>query len=152
LSPLGFPTTRLDSIPLGDLIGKFSDIWKTVEPDIVYMPFINDVHTDHQVIAKALQSLCKWFRYPSVKRVLMYEVPSETDFAFVEGRCFRPNVYVDTAAYLNRKVEVMKIYESEMGEYPFPRSEKTIRALATLRGSQSGFDAAEAFELVYERR
>jgi len=43
-------------------------------------------------------------------------------------------------------------YESETGEFPFPRSEKTIRALAALRGSQSGFDAAEAFELVYERR
>ena len=46
----------------------------------------------------------------------------------------------------------MKIYDGEMGAFPFPRSEKTLRALATLRGSQSGFESAEAFELVYERK
>ena len=46
----------------------------------------------------------------------------------------------------------MKNYASEMGEFPFPRSEKTLRALAILRGSQGGFDSAEAFELVYERK
>ena len=46
----------------------------------------------------------------------------------------------------------MEIYKGEMKEFPFPRSEKSIRALATLRGSQSGFNHAEAFELVYEKR
>ena len=46
----------------------------------------------------------------------------------------------------------MKIYDGEMGAFPFPRSEKTLRALAILRGSQSGFESAEAFELVYERK
>ncbi len=46
----------------------------------------------------------------------------------------------------------MKIYDGEMGDFPFPRSEKAIRFLAALRGSQSGFEFAEAFELVYERK
>ena len=46
----------------------------------------------------------------------------------------------------------MKIYDGEMGAFPFPRSGKTLRALATLRGSQSDFESAEAFELVYERK
>ena len=46
----------------------------------------------------------------------------------------------------------MDIYKSEMKEFPFPRSKKSIRALAALRGGQSGFNAAEAFELVYEKR
>jgi N-acetylglucosamine malate deacetylase 1 len=49
-------------------------------------------------------------------------------------------------------IETMKIYESEMGNFPFPQSENTIRSLAAFRGSQSGFEAAEAFELVYERK
>ena len=52
---------------------------------------------------------------------------------------------------LKKKIEIMKIYKSENGDFPFPRSEETIRALATLRGSQSGFMAAEAFQLVFER-
>ena len=52
--------------------------------------------------------------------------------------------------FLNDKIDTMKIYESEIGDHPLPRSEKSIRALGALRGSQSGFEAAEAFELVYE--
>lgn len=39
-----------------------------------------------------------------------------------------------------------------MNDFPFPRSEKTIRSLAAFRGSQSGYEAAEAFQLVFERR
>ena len=54
--------------------------------------------------------------------------------------------------HLDDKIEAMQIYESEIGEFPFPRSEKAIRSLAALRGSQSGYEAAEAFEQVYERR
>lgn len=147
-----FPTTTLDTVPLSELIGKISEVHQKVKPEIIYMPFAGDVHTDHQYISKALQSTCKWFRYPHMRKVLMYETPSETDFNFIDSTAFSPNVFVEISSYLDEKIETMKIYESEMGEFPFPRSEKTLRALAALRGSQSGFEAAEAFELVYERR
>ena len=149
---LRLPTTKMDTLPVSDLIEEISNVYKKVEPDIIYMPFAYDVHTDHQIIAKALQSTLKWFRYPHIKKVYMYETPSETEFNFVENRLFRPNVFVNISLYLEDKIEVMKIYAGEMGEFPFPRSEKTMRALTTLRGSQSGFESAEAFELVYVRK
>tara|TARA_B100000315_G_C14463073_1_gene534671 strand:- start:810 stop:1058 length:249 start_codon:yes stop_codon:yes gene_type:complete len=82
----------------------------------------------------------------------MYETSSETEFNFIEKRKFSPNVFVDISDHLNDKIETMKIYAGEMGDFPFPRSEKTIRSLAAFRGSQSGYEAAEAFELVYERK
>lgn len=44
----------------------------------------------------------------------------------------------------------MKIYSSEFGTFPFPRSEQAIRALATLRGATAGCLAAEAFMLLKE--
>ena len=88
------PTTKLDTLPLFDLIEKITDVYKKVEPEIIYMPSAHDVHTDHQLIAKALQSTFKWFRYPYIKKVLMYETPSETEINFVENRVFRPNVFV----------------------------------------------------------
>ena len=116
------------------------------------MPYAYDAHTDHQITAKAIQSTLKWFRHPHIKRVLMYETPSETEFNLIEDRTFRPNVFVDISNYLDDKLITMKIFNSEMGEFPFPRSEKTMRSLAAFRGSQSGFDAAEAFELVYMRK
>lgn len=149
---LRLPTTKMDTLPISDLIGEISNVYKKVEPGIIYMPFAYDVHTDHQIIAKALQSTLKWFRYPHIKKVYIYETPSETEFNFMENRLFSPNVFVNISLYIDDKIEVMKIYAGEMGEFPFPRSEKTLRALAILRGSQSGFDSAEAFELVYERK
>ena len=146
------PTTKLDIMPLADLIEKISVVYLQTEPEIIYMPCIYDVHTDHQIIAKALQSTLKWFRYPHIRKVLMYETPSETEFNFMEKSTFNPNVFVNISDHLNDKIEAMQIYESEIGDFPFPRSEKTIRSLAAFRGSQSGYEAAEAFELVYERK
>ena len=146
------PTTKLDTLPLSDLIEKITEVYKKTEPEIIYMPYAYDVHTDHQIIAKALQSTFKWFRYPHIRKVLMYETSSETEFNFIEKRKFSPNVFVDISYHLNDKIETMKIYAGEMGDFPFPRSEKTIRSLAAFRGSQSGYEAAEAFELVYERK
>ena len=146
------PTTKVDTLPLSDLIKKITNVYKKVEPEIIYMPFTRDVHTDHQLIAKALQSTFKWFRYPHIQKVLMYETLSETEFNFIEKNIFNPNVFVNISDNLDYKIETMKIYESEMGDFPFPRSEKTMRSLAAFRGSQSGYEAAEAFELVYERR
>ena len=149
---LRLPTTKMDMLPISDLIGEISNVYKKIEPDIIYMPYAYDVHTDHQIIAKALQSTLKWFRYPHIKKVYMYETPSETEFNFVENRVFHPNVFINISKYLDDKIETMKIYVGEMGEFPFPRSEKTLRSLATWRGSQSGFESAEAFERVYEQK
>ena len=146
------PTTKIDTLPLSDLIEKLTEVYKKVGPEIIYMPFAHDVHTDHQLIAKALQSTFKWFRYSHIRKVLMYEILSETEFNFIEKRKFSPNVFVDISDHLNDKIETMNIYAGEMGDFPFPRSEKSLRSLAALRGSQSGYDAAEAFELVYEKR
>ena len=44
----------------------------------------------------------------------------------------------------------MKIFKSEVAEHPFPRSEKNIRALATLRGATCGCEYAEGFMLLKE--
>ena len=148
---LGFTSTRIDILPISNLIEKIADVYNKIQPEIIYMPFVYDVHTDHQCIAKAMQSTFKWFRYPYIKKVLMYETLSETEFNFTDERIFSPNIFVDISEYLDKKINVMKIYESEMHEFPFPRSEKTIRALAAFRGSQGGFEAAETFKLVYER-
>ena len=42
----------------------------------------------------------------------------------------------------------MKIYDSEVGEHPFPRSEANIRALSHYRGSTCNSKAAESFIII----
>lgn len=148
---LNFPTTQLDRVPMSDLVAGISDVFRSFEPEEVFVPHPSDVHTDHRMVFDAVASCTKWFRYPSVKRVSAYETLSETDFGLGTEQGFRPNVFVDIEPFLEGKLQAMDIYKSELGVLPFPRSHEAIRALAILRGVASGFKAAEAFELLRER-
>jgi LmbE family N-acetylglucosaminyl deacetylase len=148
---LNFPTTQLDQVPMSDLIGAISNVFKAFEPEVVFVPHPSDIHTDHRVVFEAVASCTKWFRYPFVKRVLAYETLSETDFGLRVSQVFRPNVFINIEPYLDHILQAMNIYSSEMGNFPFPRSHEAIQALARIRGAVSGFKAAEAFELLRER-
>lgn len=148
---LNFPTAQLDRMPMSDLVTGISDVFRSYEPEEVFVPHPSDVHTDHRMVFDAVASCTKWFRYPSVKSVLAYETLSETDFGLGTDQGFRPNVFVDIEPFVDDKLRAMDIYVSELGEFPFPRSHEAIRALAILRGVASGFKAAEAFELLRGR-
>lgn len=148
---LDFPTTRLDQLPMSDLVAGISQVFKSFEPEEIFVPHPSDVHTDHRVVFNAVASCTKWFRYPHIKRVLAYETLSETDFSLGTDKGFCPNVFVDIEPFLDQKLRAMEIYKSEVGAFPFPRSHEAIRALAAVRGVAAGFKAAEAFQLLRER-
>lgn len=148
---LGLPAARLDEQPLADVVRRVGEVMRESEPAVVLLPSPADAHSDHRVVFHAASACTKWFRYPSVRRVLAYETLSETDFAPDPAHAFQPNVFVDISAQLERKLEILAIYASEMGTYPFPRSFDAVRALAQVRGVASGFAAAEAFQLLRER-
>lgn len=148
---LRLPTTLLDTLPMGDIITKVSKVFQKIQPNQIYLPYRGDVHSDHRIVFDAVSACTKWFRYGSVKRVLAYETLSETNFEInPDSNGFRPNVFVDITDYLEKKAEIMKVYHSEIGEFPFPRSEQAIRALAATRGVSAGCHAAEAFMLLKE--
>jgi N-acetylglucosamine malate deacetylase 1 len=149
---LRLPSTQLDRLPMSDLIDKFSAVFREFQPIEVLVPCRSDVHTDHRIVFDAAIACTKWFRYPSVKKVLAYETISETEFGLNHDNAFRPNYFFDISEYLERKLEIMAVYKSELDEFPFPRSNEAIRSLAALRGSTAGFKAAEAFQLLRECR
>jgi len=148
---LGLPPAKLDTLPMSDLVAVIGEIVKKISPAVVYLPFRGDVHTDHAAVFDAVASCSKWFRYPSIKRLLCYETLSETEFGLnAEGVKFAPNSFVNIAPYLGKKIEIAQIYEEEMGEFPFPRSAEAIRALAQVRGAACGCHAAESFMILKE--
>jgi len=149
---LHFDAGTLERIPLGNIINEMSRCFNNFQPNIVYLPYPGDIHSDHKVVFDAAVACTKWFRYPFVDRVLVYETLSETDFTInPDANQFRPNVFVNISPYLEKKIEIMRIYESELGEHPFPRSVRAIKSLAYLRGAAAGCAAAEAFMLLKER-
>ena len=148
---MGLSTTKIDEYSMSDLISKISSIINKVKPNIIYLPFKSDVHSDHKYIFDAAYSCTKTFRYPFIKKIYMMETLSETEFApSTKEDSFVPNVFIDISNYMDKKIEIMKVYESEIGEHPFPRSERNIWALGTLRGATCGCDYAESFVLLKE--
>ena len=149
---LDFPTTTLDAVPMGKLVGAISQAVRRIEPTDIYLPHRRDAHSDHAAAFDAAISVSKWFRYGSVERIFVYETPSETDFDLApDSPGFRPTVFVDVSDTIDRKLEIAAIFEGEFAEHPFPRSFEGLRALATIRGAASGFIAAEAFMLLRQR-
>ncbi len=152
LHRLNLNTTRLDTYPMADIVSSVSEIISQVEPEILYLPFRGDAHSDHKIVHDACMASSKWFRSPYIKEILMYETPSETDFQIdITSASFRPNRFVDVSLYIQQKLDLMTLYKGESGEYPFPRSREAIEALAKRRGVESGFMAAEAFMIVKSR-
>ncbi len=151
LFQLNYEPASLDNIPLKKLISNISNIFKETKPEIVYLPFRNDIHTDHKIVFDAVMSCTKSFRYSFVKKVLAYETISETEFAPpLSNNAFQPNCFSDISNLIDEKIKIMNIYQSEIGKQPFPRSKKNIRALATFRGATAGVDYAEAFMILKE--
>ncbi len=147
---LNFNTTELDSSSKKKLIQDFSNIFNHVKPNELFVPHFSDVHSDHKIVSEVISSCTKNFRFPYIKKILAYEVLSETDYNLNRKQIFFPNYYEDITKFLTKKINAMKIYKSEIKKFPFPRSIKTIDALAKLRGSQIGKNAAESFEILRE--
>ncbi len=148
VTKLNYNTTQLDSYNLSDIIQSVSETLKKIKPDTLFIPHAGDVHSDHLVTARSIISCSKWFRYGYIKNVYCYETISETDFNIFDVNRFVPSVYMNISNYMDKKINVMGIYESELADHPFPRSVDSIKALAVLRGAQSGHQYAEAFQLL----
>lgn len=146
---LGYPTMKLNDTILFELVNKISKIFQDLQPEIIYVMNRSDAHSDHRIVFDSVMSCTKSFRYPYIKKVLMYECLSETEFSpILPERVFQPNFFVDISNYFELKIEIMKVYSSELGEHPFPRSLKNIEALAIYRGATVGVNFAESFQII----
>lgn len=149
---LGLPDERLDAC-LQDTIVPLEACVREVEPDIVYVNHRGDNNQDHQAVFRAAMVVLRPAANLGVLTVISYETPSSTDQApgVVEG-AFLPNMYVNVSAFMERKIEALRCYETEVRKFPHPRSEEAVKLLAQRRGVESGFEAAEAFVILRHRQ
>lgn len=150
---LGLPAAAVDTQPQGELIGAIRRVIDQVRPEVVYLVHGGDIHTDHFAIFTATMSVLKPFymRAQGVRRVLCYETLSSTEAAPpLVHRHFVPNVFSDISPFIERKIEAMNLYASELHLDPMPRGSGAIRALARYRGATISVDYAEAFMLIRE--
>lgn len=145
---LDFADNRFDTVPLLSLIRAIEAFVAETKPAIVYTHHRGDLNVDHRRVHEAVLTACRPLPGATVRRILCGETPSSTEWQAPGERAFRPVVFHDIGAAIGAKVAAMQAYASEIRAFPHPRSAEAIRALAELRGAQSGFAAAEAFELV----
>lgn len=143
-----FPDNRMDSIDrltVIKLIEKFVDKYK---PSIVYTHHAGDLNVDHRIIHEAVVTACRPALGNSVNTLLFFEIASSTEWqTSYSAPPFTPNWFVDISSTLNIKLKALEVYNSEMRDWPHPRSLKGVEYLARWRGGSSGLDAAEAFIL-----
>ena len=141
-----FEATRLDTIPKIEVINEVSAFLNETQADTLYLPYPKDAHSDHKVVFDAAAACTKSFRFPFVRKIRVYETLSETEFGLqTDLNGFQPNLFINISDYLSQKISIMNLYHGEMQDHPFPRSEKNISSLATLRGATAGWEFAEAF-------
>tara|TARA_Y100000034_G_C6905213_1_gene419776 strand:- start:2984 stop:3667 length:684 start_codon:yes stop_codon:yes gene_type:complete len=142
----GKDSCRLDKLPLIDITRIIEKKIQTCKPEIIYTHASCDANNDHSLVFKAVQIATRPFPGFCVKKVLLMEILSSTEWNFLEN--FRPNVYIDVSKTIDKKIQAMRCYETEIREFPHPRSEETIKNLAKKRGSEVGLYCAEAFTLL----
>ena len=150
---LQFPCVLLEQHPRHAVNGAISKVVQSVKPDVVFIPHFGDMQKDHAVVSEAVMVAVRP-KYPHVPRfVYAYECLSETEWSIPHAaNTFLPNTFVDISDYLEKKLAAMACFTSQLGQFPNPRSIEAVEALARLRGSSSGFRAAEAFSLIREYR
>lgn len=150
---LDYPTMSLSSSSLQNLIGDISKVIHDIQPQTIYTMNRSDAHSDHRIIFDGVMACTKSFRHPYIREILMYECISETEFSpALPEKVFQPNCFVDISDEMEEKIRIMNIFKSELGEHPFPRSERNMRALATFRGAMAGVEYAEAFQILKSYR
>lgn len=143
---LEFPAAELESQPFGQIVESVSVAIRVTQPDRVYVVFPGDVHSDHRVAFEATWAALKPFSLGRAVDVFCYETPSSTDLAPpMPARVFLPNAFSDISEFIERKLEIFGIYDTEVQAPPGPRSIEAVTALARSRGAKVGVLYAEAF-------
>lgn len=143
-----FPDNRMDSLALLEVVKVIEHHVDRLQPQVVYTHHGGDVNTDHCITYQAVITACRPQPDCCVKKILCFETPSSTEWQPpLLGATFSPNWFVDISGVLPTKAEALAAYETELRQWPHPRSVKAIEHLAGWRGAMVGVEAAEAFEV-----
>lgn len=144
-----FPAAKLDTVPHFQLNARLGSVMRELRPETVYIPFAGDIHRDHQAVAESAMVACRPIDGSSVRQILAYETLSETNWnAPGITPAFTPNVFTDVSSTLQRKLDAMAAFSSQLRPFPHERSVEAVEHLARYRGATVGVAAAEAFVLL----
>ncbi len=145
-----FPDNQMDNISLLKVVKVIEEVKKKVNPHIIYTHFPYDLNVDHQVVATATMTAFRPQADEKWEKILSFEVPSSTDYAYFKSKFFSPNYFLNIEKFWKKKKRAILCYGKEIKKYPNSRSLKGLEILSKLRGTESGVNQAEAFQILRE--
>ena len=137
---------QLDTIPLLEIVKKIEKINNEIKPEIIFTHYKNDLNIDHKITYDAVITATRPVIDEPVKTIYSFEILSSTEWNYPLS--FSPNFFFDITKTISKKIEAMKIYKSEIRDFPHPRSLEGIELNAKMWGLKAGLKFAEAFQLV----
>lgn len=156
-SKMGVQKLSFDSY---DCTLEYQNTLQTIEtfiqnfkPEIVYTHNISDIHRDHRLVAECCMVACRPKPNSTIKSLFFSEMPSSTSWSFNKIQPpFQPNVYENITEQMSLKKELLSLYHTETYPKPDARSVYAMETLAKYRGYESGYEFAESFNLVFDRK
>jgi LmbE family N-acetylglucosaminyl deacetylase len=146
-----FPDQRLDQLALLDIVQSIERLAREIKPTIIYTHHYGDLNTDHRTVAEAALTAFRPLPGSTVKAIYGFEILSSTEWRFGPPTdIFNPTRFLDITKTWARKLKALYAYHDEMRAFPHSRSYETVEALARIRGSAAGLEAAEAFSIYRE--
>jgi LmbE family N-acetylglucosaminyl deacetylase len=143
---IGLPDQHLDTIPIVDVITPIEEIVHDFCPNTVYLHSGSDLNKDHQIVFEAALVALRP-KNDFIKDILSFYTVGSTEWGY--PRLFRPDTWVGfDECIMQKKLKAFSCYETELCEYPHPRSLEAIKNLAAMMGNQCCMEYAEAFETV----
>lgn len=143
---LGLPAAALDTEPAARINRVTDELLSEVRPETVLLPFVGDIHLDHQIAFTAAMVASRPRHRSAPRRILCYETVSETNwYAAPITPAFVPNVFVDITNTLEKKLRAFEAFASQVRQPPDERSVSNLDAMARFRGASVFLGAAEAF-------
>ena len=141
------PAINLNNYPVYKITNIIDKYIRDINPEIVLIPSINDIHDDHKIIFKAAKVAMRPNKISNLRKILSYEVLSETEWN-EDGKSFNPNYFVRLKkSDIDNKVKAFLKYKSQVKKLPHPRSKEAIVNLSRVRGGQAFVEYAEAFRV-----
>lgn len=145
------PCGKFDQIPIIEINKIIEKNIILFEPDTVFTHSQFDANNDHKIVFNSTIMATRPVGNSIVSSLFSYEVLSTTEWSY--GSPFCPNFFEElTEDHIMAKWNALSMYFSEIKEYPFPRSLEGVKTLSRMRGMQSGFRFAEAYQLIRKFR
>jgi len=151
-----FENIKLNGYPHLELVQFIESAIADHQASTIFTHHPKDLNNDHHHTSIACQAAARYWQrggdVPQLNALYFLEILSSTDWSFPDGQeGFRPDCFSHIGDTLDLKLSALHAYEGVMRDFPHPRSEEIVTALAALRGGQAGVAYAEGFQTAFRR-